>query len=74
MIAPTYRKSNFFSCSNLKFAYPSNKNHAIITLERNKVDFWVNLAKHKYFVNLLYYFQSLRYPRFRRLGPEGVER
>jgi hypothetical protein len=71
MMAPTYRNSNIFSCSNLKLAYPSNKNHAIITLERNKVDFWGNLAKPQFYVNLPHYFQSLRYPRSRRLGLGG---
>jgi hypothetical protein len=46
MMAPTYRNLNILSCSNLKLAYPSNKNHDIITLERNRVAFgaiWQNL-------------------------------
>jgi hypothetical protein len=74
MMAPTYRNSNIFSRSNLKLAYPSYKNHAIITLERSKVGLWGNLAKPQDYDNFSYCCQSLHHPRFRRVGPEGVKR
>jgi hypothetical protein len=74
MLAPTYRNSNIFSRSNLKLAYPSYKNHAIITLERNKVDLWGFLAKPQYYASSSYCCQSLRHPRFRRVRPKEVKR